>query len=75
MDEFLKSEIIKIEIDKWDEGIRRCSDPGEDYVMQWVHDNAKWFRETWDASCCKRCKNNLHCGYTLKKQCEHFDPR
>ena len=70
MEAFFKSEIKKIEIDKWDEGMRRHSDPGNEYVLEWVEKNAPWFRESWNNSCCRDCVNCIDCGYNIRTECD-----
>ena len=72
-DEFFLSEIKKIEIDKWDDGMRRHSDPGEQYILEWVEKNAPWFRDAWNKSCCQQCTNCVECGYSVLIECNRFN--
>jgi hypothetical protein len=69
---FLNVEIKKIEIDKWDEGVRRHNDPGNDFVLEWVERNAKQFRYQWDISVCKCCEKCYACGYNLLSACDGY---
>jgi hypothetical protein len=48
--------IRKIEIDKWCEGCAIKTDPGNDYVAEWVKNNAEWFRQAWNKSLCRHCQ-------------------
>jgi len=73
--EFFLSEIKKIEIDKWEEGLRIHSDPGEQYVLEWVERNAPWFRDAWEKSCCQYCNHCVACGYSVKTECGEFEQR
>jgi hypothetical protein len=69
---FLHSEMKKIDIDKWHEGERINNDPGQPYIVEWIGEHAKEFREQWDGSICRFCKNWKECGYKVKKNCEKF---
>lgn len=69
---FLQTEIKKIEIDKWIEGIKRHNDPGNEFVLDWVSANAKEFREHWDNSKCKCCLKCCECGYNVVSACDGY---
>ena len=73
MPNYMKVQIKRIELDKWYEGIRIQSDPGKDYVLDWIKNNAKWFRDDWNKSSCQRCQNWQKCGHLLRKICDDFD--
>ena len=70
--EFMEVQIHKIEIDKWVQGERQDSDPGEEYVIDWVYENAKNFRDGWNGSICKNCALHLSCGWNLLSACEDY---
>ncbi|MFW6219606.1 MAG: hypothetical protein ACOC33_02055 [bacterium] len=72
VDNFLVSQIKKIQIDKWIEGVHTSSDPGEEYVIKWISEQASSFRDAWNKSCCKSCINNNECGYLVKKECPFY---
>jgi hypothetical protein len=70
---FLHAEMIRIDEAKYYEGEHIHNDPGPSYVMEWINQNAKDFREKWDISCCKDCKNWKECAHKVKKECERFE--
>jgi hypothetical protein len=43
--EFMQMQIEEIEREKWLQGERQGSDPGNDFVRQWILNHAKEFRE------------------------------
>ena len=69
---FLKSEMKKIDEDKWYEGERIFRDPGQEYIVNWINQNAKSWRSEWDNSACQHCASWKECGHKLKKACERF---
>ena len=69
---FLRVQIKKIEMDKWCEGCGRKQDPGPEYVLDWIHKNASWFRHAWEVSECKNCQRWADCGVHLKQECQDF---
>jgi len=71
--DFNKSEVKKIEIDKWDEGIRRRNDPGESFVIDWIKNNSVKFRQLWDVSLCRSCKLSKECGFKVEQICYHYE--
>ncbi len=75
MHEYLKIQKQRIEIDKWNEGCRRNMDPGQEYVIHWIENNARWFREAWEKSFCKACRQIRICGIELRNQCDAYDPQ
>jgi len=72
MKEFLIAQKKKIEIDKWCEGCNTTRDPGQDYVISWIHANGAWFREAWNKSLCKGCAFSQHCGHNVLQQCGSY---
>ena len=72
-DKIIKAEIRKIEIDKWDEGVRRKNDPGDAFVMDWIKNNGPKFRKLWDNSKCKTCMNSDECGYKVEQICYRYE--
>lgn len=69
---FLKSEMKKIDEDKWYEGERTCRDPGQEYIIDWINRNAKEWRDGWEKSVCQHCTSWFECGHNLKKDCERY---
>jgi len=45
--EFLNDEKHEIEVQKWLEGERIGRDPGNEYVLRWIEDNADDYRKRW----------------------------
>lgn len=70
---FLQVEIHKIDEDKYFQGIKQHSDPGNSFVSQWIQNNAASFREKWNLSKCKNCKFWKICGHLLKQNCDDFE--
>jgi len=68
-DNIFKSELYWINHDKWLYGETIQKDPGEQYVLDWVRDNASEFRKKWQKSLCSSCVNNDECGFLLKDKC------
>ena len=69
---FIHAEIEKLKIDKWIEGEKIDKDPGVEYELKWVNDNAENFRNAWNVSKCKTCKKCKNCGYNTLSACEHI---
>ena len=65
-------EIRRIEIDKWCLGCEIKQDPGQRFILDWIKENAKSFRESWEISCCKSCANWEVCGWQTKKVCNNY---
>jgi len=59
----------KLDIDKWFEGQRISRDPGTEYILEWIEQNATLYRKTYELSLCKRCKLWKTCGYKLRMLC------
>jgi len=72
MKKYLKAQIKKIEIDKWCEGTELKKDPGKEYILDWINNNAVNFREAWEGSICKNCCLSESCGYLVVQHCEKF---
>ena len=70
--DFLDAQIHRIEVDKWCQGERQHSDPGEDYVLDWVYQNAKQFRDDWNMSLCQTCSNQRKCGHNVLSACDQY---
>jgi len=69
---FINSEMKKIDIDKWCEGCSKEKDPGQEYIIKWIKENADWFREAWNKSSCKVCKDWENCGWKVICNCKKF---
>ena len=70
--EFMKVQVHRIEIDKWCQGERQHSDPGDGFIIDWVYTNAKSFRDEWQNSLCKHCINHRECGYYALCSCDNY---
>jgi len=70
---FLHFEKAKIDKDKWYEGIQISADPGEEYVLKWIKDNACGFRKRYDRSKCKTCKKWYRCGELVIESCFDYE--
>ena len=69
---YMINQVHKIEIDKWNEGVRINNDPGVDFILKWIRKNGATFHELWDNSRCKDCVRCDDCGYKVKKDCEKY---
>lgn len=69
---FIKTEVRKIELDKYFEGIDIHGDPGQDFVERWIAENSVDWRKAWDASKCKHCRYWFDCGQELRTECSKF---
>jgi hypothetical protein len=70
--EFMCVQVHRIDVDKWCQGVRQNSDPGEVYIIDWVYSNAKKFRDDWNNSICQGCSNHRDCGYLALSACENY---
>lgn len=70
---FLQTEMKKIDLDKYYEGIRIQNDPGQSYVVEWINKNAKFWREQWESSACQHCRHWFVCGHELKTECSSYE--
>ncbi len=70
--DFMEAQVHRIEIDKWCQGERQESDPGDEFILDWVYDNAKDFRDDWQISLCQSCASLRDCGYYALSACENF---
>ncbi len=71
----MNAQVHRIDVDKWCQGERQHSDPGNEFVMDWVYDNAKKFRDEWNISICKMCSTHRECGYYALSACENYNNR
>jgi len=71
--DFMEAQVRRIEVDKWCQGERQHSDPGEDFVIDWVYANAKKFRDEWQHSLCQHCIRHRECGYYALSACNNFE--
>ena len=75
MDEYSNRMLVQLQIiaiDKWDEGVRTCCDPGEQYIFKWVEEKSIDFAEKWAISSCRKCFMVLECGIKLLTKCDKF---
>jgi len=70
--DFMEAQIHKIEVEKWEQGVRQYSDPGDGFVLDWIYCNAKQFRDSWEISLCKDCSNIRCCGHYALSACDKF---
>lgn len=71
--DFMDAQVHRIEVDKWCRGEQQHSDPGDVFVMDWVYENAKSFRDDWQISLCKDCVKHRECGYYALSACDNFE--
>ena len=66
------TQIHKIEVDKWNEGVRIGNDPGVEFIKEWIREHGEEFKRLWNKSCCKNCIRCDECGHKLIEECEDF---
>ena len=71
---FILCEIMKVDLDKWIEGCNINKDPGNEYVLDWVSDNAAKYRDQWESSKCSTCCNWRRCGWKALMECNEYKP-
>jgi len=64
----------KIELDKWFEGERRNSDPGESYILSWINEKGSLFHEEFSSSDCRTCQKSNVCNDVCKFDCSNYIP-
>jgi len=69
---YIECQKNKIEIDKWCKGTEIKNDPGDGFIISWINDNAKWFRDAWEISDCKECSKWQKCGWKVEKGCNNY---
>ena len=74
MKKYMRIQLKKIEVDKWNEGCRIKTDPGQNYILSWVETKADEFRAAWENSLCKDCILCDKCGYFVLSDCGRFEP-
>lgn len=67
------AEASRIKSDKWLEGERIRSDPGNDYIVAWVKQHGSEFKDKFMKSLCRTCKRCYECGEACKEKCENYD--
>jgi len=70
---FVKTELKKIDLDKYYEGMRIKDDPGQKFILDWINRNAKNWREEWESSCCQHCKHWFICGQEVRQDCKDYE--
>ena len=74
-DIFMRCQVKKINIDKWNKGIEISADPGESFILTWIDNEAKNFKMLWENSKCKSCSNSLSCGHNVVNQCKKYEEK
>ena len=69
---FMITQVKAIDEAKWLEGCSKNTDPGMDFVHEWVNQNASIFRDRWTSSICSNCANTCKCGHRCAKQCSTY---
>ena len=70
--EFILCEIMRVDIDKWFEGLEQHQDPGNEYIIEWIKDNAAQYRDDWENSLCCTCTNWEDCGWRALFECDYY---
>jgi hypothetical protein len=66
---------IYLESEKLHHDLRYDSEgkPTNAYFLQWIEEHSCDFRDAWNTSLCKKCKNVFTCYDCLKDQCNSFE--
>lgn len=70
---YMLNQIKKIDIDKWNEGVRTQDDPGLEYIIEWIRKYGQEFHILWNKSLCKNCIHCEDCGYKVTERCEKYE--
>jgi hypothetical protein len=81
IDKFLTAQIhaieksVYIDSEKANRNLRYdCNgNPTEEYFIHWIDNHSEKFRDAWNISVCKNCKNLMKCNDCLKEKCNMFD--
>ena len=66
----METQIHKIDVDKWNEGVRIQDDPGAEFIKKWIEKYGDEFHKWWINSICKDCIHCDECGYKVKEECK-----
>lgn len=69
---FIHTEMRQIDIEKWTYGERIQMDPGQEYIIEWINQNAALYRQLWNNSKCQTCESWKNCGHLVKADCENY---
>lgn len=72
---FLKAQVLYVETSKYFEGLHTNKDPGDMYIIAWINEHAKDFRDKWNKSKCQHCYKANLCGDKLipeGNECKYF---
>jgi len=69
---YMLTQIHKIKIDKWNEGVKIQDDPGVEFIKEWIQKHGADFKKLWNKSCCKDCIHCNDCGYKVVEKCKDF---
>jgi hypothetical protein len=69
---YMTVQIHKIDVDKWNEGIRIQADPGAKFINDWIKKYGAEFRRLWIKSYCKDCIFCDECGHELVNECVRY---
>ena len=71
--QFMETQLHRIDVDKWYEGIRIHCDPFQsDYVENWIEKNAVEFKLNYKKSICQHCNKWADCGYKVLTECNEY---
>lgn len=67
---YMSTQIHKIDVDKWNEGVKIKHDPGVEFITEWIEKYGAEFHKLWDKSLCKDCIHCDECGHEVVEECE-----
>jgi len=73
MHKFITVQRKRIDEEKWHQGCNIKKDPGQEFILEWIDNNAAEYRQAWNASKCKSCIHWQHCGYRVRIKCNSYE--
>ena len=69
----IHAEKKKIEIDKWNEGIKIHHDPGPEFTPKWIDEHGAEFHQKWLKCKCRTCTKSDECGHKELMECNEYN--
>ncbi len=73
MHKFITVQRKRIDKEKWYKGCDIQQDPGQEFILEWIDNNAAEYRLAWNVSKCKSCTQWHQCGYRVRTICDSYE--
>jgi len=73
-DKKLEAQIHRMDFDKWLEGEKTHTDPGDPFRLQWISEHGEEFHKLFSKSDCMTCTKYNYCGGSCCMNCENYNP-